>query len=227
MPNIKSLPLHLRPREKLVAKGPSNLTDHELLAILLRTGRSGKSALDLAHDILTKYPLDKFSTLSIEELNNIKGIDSGKSTSIIAAIELVTRALGKHPHILPIISSPKIALDQLGDIRNQKKEYFVALYLNARNELIHKEVISIGTLTRSLVHPREVFAPALTRLAASVLVAHNHPSGDTTPSQDDLLVTKRLQDAGELLGIALLDHIIIARDSFHSIRESGVLGETL
>lgn len=206
-----------------MAKGPSGLTDTELLAILLRTGRSGKSALDLAHDILTKYPLEKFSAITIEELNKIKGIDTGKSTTVIAAIELVTRALGKHPHTLPIISSPEAALDQLGDIRNQKKEYFVALYLNARNELIHKEIISIGILTRSLVHPREVFAPALTHSAASILIAHNHPSGDTSPSEDDLVVTKRLREAGELLGIALYDHLIVTKDSHCSLRQVGHL----
>lgn len=219
MPKIKSLPIHLRPREKLLAKGSANLSDRELLAILLRTGRSGKSALDLAHDILTKSPLNKFSTITIEDLSKIKGIDSGKSTSILAAIELVTRSLNKVPHTLPIINSPESALDQLGDIRKQKKEHFVALYLNARNELIHKEIISIGTLTRSLVHPREVYAPALTHLAASVLVAHNHPSGEPEPSQDDLLVTKRLQDAGELLGLALFDHLIITSTSYYSFRQ--------
>lgn len=223
MPNIKSLALHLRPREKLVEKGPSGLTNIELLAILLRTGRSGKSALDLARDILSKYPLEDFPHLTLDDLNKIKGIDIGKSTSIMAAIELITRALNKAPHTLPIINSPESALDQLGDIRNQKKEYFVALYLNARNELIHKETISIGTLTRSLVHPREVFASALLHSAASILVAHNHPSGDTTPSEDDLLITKRLQEAGELLGIALFDHLIISRDSHCSLREHGHL----
>lgn len=223
MTKIKSLPLHLRPREKLMAKGPSGLTDTELLAILLRTGRSGKSALDLAHDILTKYPLEIFSTITTEELNKIKGIDTGKSTTVIAAIELVTRALGKHPRTLPIIGSPESALDQLGDIRNQKKEHFVALYLNARNELIHKEIISIGILTRSLVHPREVFAPALTHSAASILIAHNHPSGDTSPSEDDLVVTKRLREAGELLGIALYDHLIVTKDSHCSLRQVGHL----
>lgn len=219
MPSIKNLPLHLRPREKLIAKGPANLTDRELLAILLRTGRLGKSALDLAHDILIKYPLEKFSTITIENLNKIKGIDVGKSTSILAAIELVTRALGKHPHVLPIINSPESALDQLTDIRNRKKEHFVALYLNARNELIHKELVSIGILTRSLVHPREVYAPALTHLAASVLVAHNHPSGDTEPSEDDLIITKRLNQAAELLGLALFDHLIITSTSHYSFRE--------
>lgn len=215
------MPLHLRPREKLVAKGPSGLTNIELLAILLRTGRSGKSSLDLAHDIMSKYPLEKFLSITIEELNKVKGIDAGKSTSILAAIELVTRSLNKVPHTLPIIDSPESALDQLGEIRNQKKEHFVALYLNARNELIHKEVISIGTLTRSLVHPREVFAPALIHSAASILVAHNHPSGDTTPSEDDLLITKRLQEVGDLLGIDLFDHLIITHDSYYSFREHG------
>lgn len=220
---IKNLPLHLRPREKLLVKGPANLTNRELLAILLRTGRLGKSALDLAHDILKKYPLEKFSTITIEELNKIKGIDTGKSTSILAAIELVTRALGKHPHALPIINSPESALDQLTDIRNRKKEHFVALYLNARNELVHKEIISIGTLTRSLVHPREVFAPALTHSAASVLVAHNHPSGDTEPSEDDIIITKRLNQSAELLGLALFDHLILTSTSHYSFRQHNQL----
>lgn len=226
MPNIKSLPLHLRPREKLVEKGVASLTDKELLAILLRTGRSGKSALDLAHDILTKFPLNQFSNLTLTNLSSLKGIDIGKSATILAAAELITRSLNKSPHKLPIIDSPRAALDQFADIRNHKKEHFVALYLNARNELIHKEIISIGTLTRSLVHPREVFAPALTHSAASVLVAHNHPSGDVVPSDDDLIITKRLCESAELLGIAIFDHLIITHDSSFSLREHGLLGET-
>ncbi len=223
MPSIKSLPLHLRPREKLIEKGPTGLTDTELLAIMLRTGRSGKSALELAKDIFKKYPLDNFPSLKLQNLKTIQGVDIGKSSTVIAAIELITRALGKVPRTQPVINSPQSALDQLSQFRNQKKEHFVALYLNARNELLKTEVISVGTLTRSLVHPREVFAPALTNLSASILVAHNHPSGDSDPSDDDIAITKRLSEASNLLGIALYDHLIITSSSYYSFREHGYL----
>ena len=217
------MPLHLRPREKLVEKGASNLTDRELLAILLRTGRLGKSALDLAHDILAKYSLNQLPNLTLDNLKKIKGIDIGKATTILAATEIVLRALNKHPHTLPVIISPESALDQLSYIRMQKKEHFVVLYLNARSELIHQETISMGTLTCSLVHPREVFAPALTHLAASILVAHNHPSGDTTPSDDDLTITKRLGQVADVLGIALFDHLILTSTSYYSFRQHNLL----
>lgn len=226
MPNIKSLPAHLRPREKLLAKGPSGLTDRELLAILLRTGRSGQSALDIAGNILTKHKITHLLDITLDDLKKIKGIDIGKATTILAAFELTRRATGSFDNSLPIIASPQDVLDQLTELRHQKKEHFVVLYLNARNQLIHKETISVGTLTSSLVHPREVFEPAIRYLAASIMLAHNHPSGDTTASDADLAITRKLQDSGQLLGIAILDHLILTKTNHLSLRESGVLGET-
>lgn len=223
MPSIKSLPIHLRPREKLVEKGASALTDRELLAILLRTGTAKHSALELAAEILRKHKLSKLLVLGLADLTKINGIGPDKAVTILAAFELTRRATATFDNSLPVIQSPQDAIDQLTDVRNKKKEHFVALYLNARSELIHQETISIGTLTRSLVHPREVFAPALGHLAASVLVAHNHPSGDVMPSDDDLAITKRLSEASNVLGISLYDHLIITSNSYYSFREHGDL----
>lgn len=210
---IKNLPAHERPREKLIEKGVENLTDRELLAILLRTGRAGKSALDIAETILSKYPKKKLIEISFADLKMISGVDIGKACTLIAAIELTKRALEVHKTGRPIIESDEQALAQLHDIRGHKKEHLVALYLNARNELIHREDISIGTVNASIVHPRDVFAPALEHNATAVIVAHNHPSGSSEPSPEDREVTARLKEAGNLLGIVLLGHHVVTKDS--------------
>ena len=180
MRKIKDLPKHLRPREKLIEKGPENLSDKELLAILLRTGRQGKSVLDISGQILKKYPKEKLLSITTQELISIKGVGSDKAATILAAFELSKRANKNFANSLPIIDSPQKAVDQLTSIRSKKKEYFVVLYLNARNQLIHQETISIGTLTASLVHPREVFTLALIHHAVTIILAHNHPSNDAT-----------------------------------------------
>lgn len=213
---IKDLPKHERPREKLLEKGVENLTDKELLAILLRTGRAGKSAIDIAETILSKYPKKTLVGVSFLELKAVPGIDVGKACTILAAIELTKRALEVQKSGRPIIETDDQALAQLHDIRNHKKEHFVALYLNARNEIIHREDISVGTVNASIVHPRDVFAPALEHNATAVIVAHNHPSGNSEPSPEDREVTKRLIEAGRLLGIMLIKHFILTRNG-HSV----------
>lgn len=223
MPSIKSLPAHLRPREKLLAKGPANLTDRELLAILLRTGRAGQSALDIAGNILRQHKLTKLLDITLPDLQKIKGIDLGKAATILAAFELSRRATASFDNSLPVISSPQDAVDQLTSMRSKKKEHFVALYLNARNQLIHQETISIGTLTTSLVHPREVFEPAIRHLAASIMLAHNHPSSDTTASAEDIAITLKLHKVGQLLGIEVIDHLILTKNDYLSLREQGEL----
>ena len=157
MPKIKDLPKHKRPREKLSEKGAENLSDTELLAILIRTGRSGKSALDIAKETLKKYPLSKLLAITQEDLIAIKGLENTKVITIKAALELGRRAVGLFNNSLPILDSAKETVAQLVDLRGKQKEYFVALYLNARKQLIHKETVSIGTITETLVHPREVF----------------------------------------------------------------------
>jgi DNA repair protein RadC len=221
MTKIKDFPAHLRPREKLIEKGPAGLKDKELLAILLGTGRAGKNVLEIAEEILAKHPMKNLLVLDYEKLAQVKGIGPGKACSLLAAFELTKRALEVEDNNLPAINSAKDAVAQLQELRAAKKEHFVALYLNARNQLIHKETISIGTLNASLVHPREIFEPALRLLASQIIVAHNHPSGDITPSDEDLKITSRLRSAGELLGIEVLDHIIIVEKNFSSLKESG------
>lgn len=217
---IKSLPAHERPREKLVAKGAGNLTDKELLAILLRTGRAGKSALDIAGDILAKYPKKKILDISLDDLKKVNGIGADKACTLLAAIEFTKRALGAEKSGRLVIENTEQALAQLHDIRNHKKEHFVALYLNARNELIHREDISVGTVNASIVHPRDVFAPAIEHNATAVIVAHNHPSGNHEPSPEDYDVTARLKDAGRLLGITLVEHIIVTEDAHATVRQN-------
>ena len=223
MTKIKDLPRHERPREKLIEKGPQNLKDKELLAILLGTGRAGKSVLEIAHEILAKHPMKKLLTLDYEKLAAIKGIGPSKACSLLAAFELTKRALEVEDNNLPTINSAKDAVAQLQELRTAKKEHFVVLYLNARNQLIYKETISIGTLNTSLVHPREIFEPALRNLASQIIIAHNHPSGDLSPSEEDIKVTKRLFGAGELLGIEVLDHLIITNNSHVSLKDKGIV----
>lgn len=210
--SLKDLPKHERPREKLIAKGAENLSDKELLAILLRTGRTGKSALQIAEDLLEKFPKKQILETSWSNLRKIKGIDTSKACTLLAAVEFTKRVLGAYKNGRPVIETNEQALAQLHDIRGHKKEHFVALYLNACNELIYRETISVGTVNASIVHPRDVFGPALTHNATAVIVAHNHPSGNPLPSPEDHDVTHRLKEAGRLMGITLLRHIILTGD---------------
>ena len=206
-----------------MAKGAENLKDSELLAILLRTGKAGKNVIEIASQILSKHSKKRLLQMTYDDLVKIGGIDSAKATTLLAAFELAKRALEVNDTNLPIISNTKDAAAQLTDIRDLKKEHFVVLYLNARNQLVHKETVSVGTLNANLVHPRDVFEPALKYSAASVMVAHNHPSGDPKPSEDDLEITKRLTDAGKMMGVEVLDHVIVAKNSHFSFKEEKLL----
>ena len=220
---IKDLPKIERPREKLVAKGAENLKDSELLAILLRTGKTGKNVIEIASQILSKYSKKRLLQMTYEDLLKISGIDSAKATTLLAAFELSKRAMEVNDTNLPTISTPKDVVAQLTALHHNKKEHFVALYLNARNQLVHKETISMGILNANLVHPREVFEPALKHSAANIMVAHNHPSGDPKPSEDDLEITKRLAEAGKMMGVEVVDHIIITKNSYLSFREQHLI----
>lgn len=218
MVKIKDLPKHEMPREKLIEKGAANLKNSELLAILLRVGVEGKNVIEVAESILQKFPMKKLLALDYAALSKINGIAAGKACSLLAAFELTKRALNKEDNGLPAINSAGDAAAHLTELRTAKKEHFAVLYLNARNQLIHKETISIGTLNANLVHPREVFKPAIDHLAASIIVAHNHPSGDPEPSAADLDLTERLIEAGKILGIELADHLIITAGKCFSIK---------
>lgn len=220
---IKDLPKVDRPREKLVAKGAENLKDSELLAILLRTGKAGKNVIEIASQILSKYSKKRLLQMTYQDLVKIGGIDSAKATTLLAAFELTKRASEVNDTNLPTISNAKDAAAQLTDIRDLKKEHFVVLYLNAKNQLVHKEIISMGTLNANLVHPREVFEPALKHSAAQVIASHNHPSGDPKPSEDDIEITKRLTEAGKMMGVEVMDHVIVSKNSHFSFKEEGYL----
>ncbi len=206
----------LRPREKLQAKGVESLSDYELLMAIIGSGGPHGDVAKLARDV-RKVIKANGSSLTFDDLLAIKGMGLAKTTKFIAAFELWRRQFEVSER--PIIDSPEKAVEQLVDIRDKKQEYFVCLTLDGANRLIAKRVISIGTLTSSLVHPREVFADAITDRAASIIVAHNHPSGNLEPSQTDINVTTRLHEAGELLGIQLMDHIIVTGTDFVTIED--------
>ena len=201
----------LRPREKLQAKGAESLSDYELLMAIIGSGNAQADVTKIARDV-QKLLKEKGSALTYDDLLDIKSLGPAKATQIMAGFELWRRQFEVSER--PITDSPGKAVEQLSDIRTKQQEYFVCLTLDGANRLIAKRVISIGTLTSSLVHPREVFSDAITDRAASIIVAHNHPSGNLQPSGADRAVTERLREAGELLGVTLLDHLIITKDSF-------------
>lgn len=203
-----------RPREKLQRKGATALSDFELLQALIGSGNKQADVSKIARDTL-KLIREHGADISYEQLQQVTGMGAAKITEILAALELSKRYLIDSEQ--PIIDTPEKAAEQLADIRDKKQEYFVVLSLDGANRLIAKRIITIGTLTSSLVHPREVFADAITDRAAGIIVAHNHPSGGLLPSKADQEVTVRLQKASELMGIKLLDHIIVTKNNLVSI----------
>ena len=220
---LRDMPRVKKPRERLMEKGPEALKDYELLAILLRVGYEGKNVVDIARRILAKYPLHTLTKIPLEQIQMMKGVGPAKACTIKAALELSKRAFTIDQDTLPTIHNSRDVADAVVDIRKLKREHFVVLYLNARNQLIHKEVVSLGTLNANIVHPREVFQPAVIHSAASIILVHNHPSGDTTPSNDDVQLTKRMIKAGEMMGIDVVDHVIVSERSFLSFKDKKLL----
>ena len=204
----------LRPREKLQARGAEALSDYELLMAIIGSGTQYADVTKLAREV-QKLLKEKGSELAYEDLLSVKSLGPAKATNIMAGFELWRRRFEVSER--PIIDSPEKAVEQLSDIRDKKQEYFVCLTLDGANRLIAKRIITIGTLTSSLVHPREVFAEAITDRAASIIVAHNHPSGTLTASSADSEVTQRLEEAGVVLGIKLVDHLIVSSSGHLSI----------
>ncbi|SCY15932.1 RadC family protein [Alkaliphilus peptidifermentans] len=223
---IKNLPPDERPREKLLAYGPRKLSNAELLAILLAKGSKEQSAISLAEAILSynKEGMRFLTDCTVEELSSIKGIGLAKSSQLIAAVELGKRiALATKVNNYKI-KSPEDVVDLLmEEMRYNKKEHFNILLLNTKNELIAEENISVGSLNASIVHPREVFIRAIKRSSSAIILVHNHPSGDPSPSSEDISITKRLIDAGDILGIKVLDHIIIGDGVFTSLKEKSLM----
>ena len=224
MTKIKDLPKIERPREKLEKYGPEKLSNSELLAILLRTGAKGVNVVELANKILKKFSGNGLSGASVKDLKNTFGLGSAKACEIAACFELGRRLLKDKKSVL--ILSPHDVWQELKDIRDHKKEHFVVFYLDTRSQEIKREVISVGILNANLVHPREVFELAIKNNAAQILIAHNHPSGDPDPSEEDLVITKKLVEAGKILGIEVMDHVIVAKNGFLSFQERGLLSSS-
>ena len=204
----------LRPREKLQAKGAQSLSDYELLMAIIGSGNKQADVSKIARDTL-KLMRRHGADVNYDQLSAVTGMGIAKVTEILAALELSKRYLLKSEQ--PIIDSPEKAVEQLADIRDKKQEYFVCLTLDGANRLITKRIITIGTLTSSLVHPREVFADSLTDRAAGIIIAHNHPSGNPVATEADIVTTERIKEAGVILGIKLLDHVIVTKTAFRSI----------
>ncbi len=225
IPDMMIRDVHLadRPRERLLRQGAKSLSNQELLAILLRTGTKEESVLVLANRVLSTFErLHQLKHATIEEMVAIKGIGEVKAIQILAAIELGRRLSQKQNDDKYTVRSPQDAAAYLmPDMTSLSQEHFVVLFLDVKNQIIHKKTIFIGGLNASIVHPREIFREAVKRSAASIICAHNHPSGVPTPSPEDIEVTKRIQEAGFIIGIELLDHIIIGDHQFTSLKEKG------
>ncbi len=218
MPKIKDKPKFDRPREKFLKKGPDALSKADLLAIILGNGIKGKNVQELASQIIKKYG-NKFLDVTINELKTINGIGQAKALQIVSAISLFKRFYEEDAQREITIRDYKDVLSLTYDLRDKKKEYLVCLYLNAKNILIKKEIISIGTLDKSLIHPREIFNPAIQLNSACVIIAHNHPTGNPQPSIEDEEVMGRVIQAGELVGIPILDFIIIGDNDYYSFHK--------
>ena len=221
---IKQLPPELRPRERLLQSGPSALSDSELLGLLLGIGSREKTAVELAGQVISEAGgLHSLYDVCVHELIQVNGIGEAKACIILAAVELGRRIGQVRNPGRPVISSPADVERLLrGRIANLDRENFVVVLLNTKNEVIETSTVSVGTLDASLVHPREVFKPAVRASAASVILAHNHPSGMVEPSREDREVTRRLGEAAGVLGIEVLDHVIVG-DGYYSMKEHGML----
>ncbi len=220
-----NVPIYERPRERLLAYGTSALSEAELLAILLRTGTDEESSYQLAQRLLSTFDdLRGLSEATQEELTTLRGIGPVKAVELRAAFELGKRLSGKGKYAYKPIRLPRdVAEIMIPEMRYLTQEHFVCLFLNTKNRIIGKQTIFVGSLDASIVHPREVFKEAIKRSSAAVICLHNHPSGDPTPSREDIEVTSTLSKAGELVGIALLDHVIIGDDRYISLKEAGYL----
>jgi DNA repair protein RadC len=222
---ITKWPKDERPRERLLRRGSQNLSDAELLGILIAKGTKDKTAVDLGRELLMKYgSLRDLSSRSPAEYSTIKGIGEAKSVIISTAFE-VSRRVQSQPDVIKVIfkKSKDVADYYIPLMRDLKKEVFKVALLDGANKLIRDITVSEGTLNTSVVHPREVFRDALIEATTGVVLVHNHPSGDPTPSDDDVKITKQLVEAGQIFGIRVFDHIIVAEDRFKSLADEGLI----
>ncbi len=229
--SVKEWPEDERPRERLLKFGAASLSDAQLLAIIIRNGRGGRSAVDLGMELLDRFgSLEGIAQAGINEIcgkDGVKGIGSAKAAEIKAAIELGRRYQKPSFAGASFCSSNDVAAYYRPRMKDLKKEIFRCALLDTKNKIIREEVVSVGSLSASIVHPRDTFKTAVRESAAAVIFIHNHPSGDTKPSQEDILLTRRLVQAGEVLGIQVLDHIIIGDGDHFSFRDNGMITPAL
>ncbi|TLS53527.1 JAB domain-containing protein [Paenibacillus antri] len=222
---LREVPEDERPRERMLRNGASGMSNSELLAILLRTGTRSESAVTLAQRLLIESGgLRGLADRTVEQLCERRGVGPAKALQLLAALELGRRMARTELEASPIIRSPEdVSTLVMEDLRYLQQEHFVVLFLNTKNRVVGRETLSVGSLNAAIVHPREVFRAAVKRSAASVICVHNHPSGDPTPSPEDVQLTNRLSEAGHIIGIEVLDHVIIGDRRYVSMKERGDL----
>lgn len=228
MSAITAWPEDERPREKMLKQGPQALSDAELLALVIRSGDPGsrQSAIDLGRELIAHFGsnLRELGSADIAELCRIKGMGLAKATSIKAAFTLASRFQARKLERLERFTSPRQVFDYFHhEFRDCRKEYFLTLLLDGKNRIIRRVQVSEGSLNQSIVHPREVFAPAVRESSAALILVHNHPTGDPAPSHEDIAITRRLKEAGEIMGIRVLDHIIVGDGEYVSFVERGLI----
>ncbi|MFH0903629.1 MAG: DNA repair protein RadC [Methanobacteriota archaeon] len=211
-----------RPSSRLMLKGPASLSNAELLSIILKTGSAAENAINLSQRVLSRYDLKQLSAIDVPQLMKIHGIKLAKAAQIAACFELARRLETFESTSKFKINSPEDVYWRLYPaMRESKKETFVELCLDTKNQVIREDTVSIGSLNANIVHPREVFRTALIESAAHIIVAHNHPSGDPAPSREDVDITKKLVETGKIMGIDVLDHVIIGDGRHFSMKEAG------
>jgi DNA repair protein RadC len=219
---IQDIPEEERPRERLIRNGPESLSNAELLGVILRTGSNKENVVSLSSRILSEYSIKQLSLANVSRLMQVHGVGKAKAAQIAAVFELSRRLETFVEEPKRKICSPKDVYTLMyPKMREQKKEKFITLCLDTKNQILREEVISTGSLNASIVHPREVFKSALMESSASVIMIHNHPSGDPSPSREDIMVTEKLVEGGKLLGIDVLDHIIIGDGRYVSLKDEG------
>jgi DNA repair protein RadC len=216
---IKDISLENRPRERMEKQGVKVLSDSELLAVILQKGTREENVIDMSNRLISKYGVNKLSSCSLKELQEIKGIGKAKASQIIALFEFNKRHSLSKQNGKPIKSAKDVFDYAHPKLDGADKEHFMILHLDTRNRVIKDEIISVGTLNSSLIHPREVFKSAIKESANSVILVHNHPSGESDPSKEDKAITEKLFSAGELLSIKVLDHVIIGNETYYSFNE--------
>lgn len=222
---IKEIPIKERPRERFAKYSRQAISDYELIAIILRIGSNSESVIELSKRVLYKHKtLKDLSKVSINDLTKIRGIGKAKAIQLLAAIELGKRVSRESFSALDKLHSPDNVFKYLKDeLELESQEHFIALYLNTKGELVHQQTLFIGSLNVSLVHPRELFKYAVLNSAASIIIVHNHPSGDPTPSPQDIDLTKMLYKNSLMMDIEIIDHVIIGKDKYYSFKEKKII----